>query len=160
MKYLLFISVLLLPPLPIAKADANEEEFTVKVEHYEIPGSRSFDGANFKGRAWDLQNVLNAARFPTGLQWLHAGNERGSQAQGNTYCVRVGALPEAEGRAPAIAPEQREQTLVNLLVQLEQRKAEMKVAGAYYRVEYPSRCASEKPRRLAKLDRKSSRRVR
>ena len=149
MKFLFLVTMMLLPPMPLARADANEEEFTVKVEHYEMPRGRGFQEREFRGRAWDLRSVLAAARFPSGVQWIREANEREGQAEGNTYCIRISA-PRPGARTLAIAPEQREQTLVNLLNQLQQRNVEMRAAGAYYRVESPSRCASERPDRYAR----------
>jgi len=149
MKFLILATLLLLPPMPLARADANEEEFTVKVEHYETPGQNGFSEEEFRGRAWDLRNVLASARFPSGMQWVRAENERAGHAEGGTYCVRI-LPPRGGARALAIAPEQRELTLVNLLNQLQLRKAEMNAAGAYFRVESPSNCASEQVKRLAR----------
>jgi hypothetical protein len=141
MKFLLLFTLLILPPMPLARADAKEEDFTVLVEHYEFPQRAGFDEQAFRGRAWDLKNLLESARFPSGVQWLRAINERPGQAEGSTYCVRI-SPPRTGGRSLAIAPEQREQTLINLLNQLSQRRGEMRAAGAHFRVESPSRCAS------------------
>jgi hypothetical protein len=149
MKFLVLVFLMILPPMPLARADANEEEFTVKVEHYEMPRTPGFSEDEFRGRAWDLRNVLESARFPSGVQWLRESNERPGQAEGSTYCVRI-SPPRSGGRSLAIAPEQREQTLINLLIQLRQRNAEMRADGAHFRVESPSRCASEPVVRFAR----------
>jgi hypothetical protein len=148
MNYTAFIFGFLLL-LPASASHASDEEFTVLVEHYET--AQPATSETFRGRQWDLRNVLASSRFPTSVEWLSAANEKGDSFRGATYCVRVKAPATGPGRGPAIAPEQRVQSTLNLVTQLKLRQSEMREAGAEYRVEYPSRCGSN--RTLARLAR-------
>lgn len=129
---------------------AGEEQFTLRIEHYEDSARPAFNRAAFQGRQWDLNGLLRATEARGSLQWIQMANERGGSALGNTYCLRIRQTLDGKMGGALVNYQQRLRELVNLRTQLKLREQEMIDAGALYRVELPARCGESNDTRLSR----------
>jgi hypothetical protein len=139
---MIFLLLLLVSPF----ARAGEEQFTLRVQHYEDARRPGFDRKAFEGREWDLNGLFRSAQ----LQWVQAGVERAVSGAGHTYCLRVRQTTNGKLTGQPVPYRERLQIFANLARQLQMRQSEMTHAGAHFRVELGSRCGTFQDTRQAR----------